>query len=141
MKTMERQFAKIREAPQQERKEHELTKKALELFCRTTQQFHIVWNEVMANPLVIPNYRPESEAEPQLKIGVDEDERLHEELRQEEKARCWKKQNKSPQVPWKLQQNKKIVPQTRTTHGHRSNATHYSLCLTQGTPGRSRWKP
>ena len=72
---MERQLAKMREALHKERREHELTKKALELSRRTTQQMYAVWNDLMTNPLVISNYKPANEAEPQpAGIPADKDE-------------------------------------------------------------------
>ena len=73
----------MQEALQKERREHELTKKALELSRRTTQQMHAVWNDIMTNLIVILNYKPVNEVEPQPDTGADEDEQLQEELRQE----------------------------------------------------------
>ena len=64
----------MQEALHKEQREHELTIKSLELSRRTTQQMHALWNDVMTNPLVIPNYEHADDAE---------DEQLHKELRQE----------------------------------------------------------
>ena len=89
-------MAKIREALQQGRKEHELKIKALKLSHRTTQQLHTVWNEVMGNPLVIPTYGPESTVEPQPETRSDEDKLLHEELRKERERQIMEEAEQEP---------------------------------------------
>ena len=66
MEAMEKQLKDMQEALQKERWERELMKRAQELSQRTTQQMHVVWNDVMTNPLVIPNYQHANDIEVQL---------------------------------------------------------------------------
>ena len=68
-------------ALEKERRKHELAKKALELSCRTTQQMHAVWDDIMTNPLVIPNYMHANEAD--VPAHEEKDELLHQELHRE----------------------------------------------------------
>ena len=46
---------------------------------------HAVWNDVMTNPLVIPNYEHADDAE-QPTTGANEYEQLQEDLRQENES-------------------------------------------------------
>lgn len=72
---LEEQVKAMTRALQKEHREHELTKKALELSRRTTEQMHAVWDDVMSNPLVIPNYMYAHDADVHAQEDEDEDPR------------------------------------------------------------------
>lgn len=66
-----------------ERREHELTRKALEISRWITQQMHAIWDDIMTNSLVIPNYMHASEGE--VQAHAETEELLHQEFQREAK--------------------------------------------------------
>ena len=63
LQALEEQVKVLTDALTKERLEHNLTRRALELSRRTSQQMHAIWDEVMTNPLVIPDYMRADDAD------------------------------------------------------------------------------